>query len=678
MHVEEASTCVEPSSNQVPPVEDQLQRKKSNVQTGDKLCHMKTIMFVKRFYGQKTMRRLFGANVLISSLQGLDAEVAKNLILEPHTGVIASITNANPTIVSCFDDERPEFQDGDLVVFTEVEGMIELNDGKLRRLKSARPYSFILEEDTTKFGVYEKGGIVAKFRHFPIPASFGNANEVVALANYINETSSNQMLDCVDEHILRHASGPHVVLNPMVTMFGGIVGQEVVKACSRKFHPLFQFFYFDSLESLPIDPLGLEDEMLLNCRYDAQISVFRRELQRKKERVKVFVIGVGTLGCEFLKNLALMGASCGSWGKLTMTKDDVIEKSNLSRQFPFWDWNIGQAKSIVETSIATKINPCFQVEALQNHASPDTENVFDDTFWESLGVVKNALDNVNARLDIDSKCDGQAQVFLEHVVECLVIERCATFEDCIAWARRKFEDYFANRVKQLTFTFPKNVATRTTSIWPTESYGIPIPDWTLNSQKLAEAADRVQVPVFQPKQKWKVICNDALASMDAFLAASIKGSRKETIVQLVSIVSLYGGIHHAPVALILACNETFGYILSMATYKPLMTSRKKDASSPTLCPPFANLKDIHASHFMNVAIVFIQGDLPKPSSRQSNAKVAQGVQDTGLKKWFGESFVKKLQCRVLDSTMGGDPVTTEPTVLVVDEEVRSILEETGS
>jgi len=49
----------------------------------------------------------------------------------------------------------------------------------------------------------------------------------------------------------------------------------------------------------------------------------------------------------------------------------------------------------------------------------------------------------------------------------------------------------------------------------------------------------------------------------------------------------------------------------------------------------------------------------------------------GLKKRFGESFVKKFQCKVLVSTMGGDPVTTEPMILVVDEEVRSILEETS-
>jgi len=42
-------------------------------------------------------------------------------------------------------------------------------------------------------------------------------------------------------------------------MYGGIVGQEVVKACSGKFHPLFQFFYFDSLESLPTKPLEPSD-----------------------------------------------------------------------------------------------------------------------------------------------------------------------------------------------------------------------------------------------------------------------------------------------------------------------------------------------------------------------------------------------------------------------------------
>ena len=35
---------------------------------------------------------------------------------------------------------------------------------------------------------------------------------------------------------------------------------------------------------------------------------------------------------------------------------------------------------------------------------------------------------------------------MERVVECLASENCVTFEDCLCWARRKFEDYFSNCV----------------------------------------------------------------------------------------------------------------------------------------------------------------------------------------------------------------------------------------
>ncbi len=46
----------------------------------------------------------------------------------------------------------------------------------------------------------------------------------------------------VDEGVLRvlahNATGQ---LSPVTAMFGGVVGQEVVKAVSGKFHPLFQW-----------------------------------------------------------------------------------------------------------------------------------------------------------------------------------------------------------------------------------------------------------------------------------------------------------------------------------------------------------------------------------------------------------------------------------------------------
>ncbi|XP_010922602.1 ubiquitin-activating enzyme E1 1 isoform X1 [Elaeis guineensis] len=607
---------------------------------------------------------------------------------EPHTGIIASISNDNPALVSCVDDERLEFQDGDLVVFSEVHGMTELNDGKPRKVKNARPYSFTLEEDTTQFGAYTKGGIVTqvkqpkvlqfkslrdalrdpgdfllsdfskfdrppllhlafqaldKFRHdlgrFPVAGSEDDVQKLIALGVHINESLGDGKLEQIDKKLLHHFShGSRAILNPMAAMFGGIVGQEVVKACSGKFHPLFQFFYFDSVESLPTEPLEPSDLKPMNCRYDAQISVFGSKLQKKLEEAKIFMVGSGALGCEFLKNLALMGVCCSQKGKLTITDDDVIEKSNLSRQFLFRDWNIGQAKSTVAASAAMAINPALHIEALQNRASPETENVFDDAFWESLDAVINALDNVTARMYIDSRClyfqkpllesgtlgakcntqmviphltenygasrdppekqapmctvhsfphnidhcltwarsefegllektpnevntflsnpsayasamksagDAQARDLLERVLECLDRDRCETFQDCISWARLKFEDYFSNRVKQLTFTFPEDSATSTgapfwsapkrfprplqfsssdpshlhfvmaAAILRAETFGIPIPDWAKNPKKLADAVDAVIVPDFLPKTGVKIVTDEKATSLSA-------------------------------------------------------------------------------------------------------------------------------------------------------------------
>lgn len=605
---------------------------------------------------------------------------------EPHTGIIASISNDNPALVSCVDDERLEFQDGDLVVFSEVHGMTELNDGKPRKIKNARAYSFTLEEDTTNYGTYAKGGIVTQVKQpkvlnfkplrealnepgdfllsdfskfdrppllhlafqaldkfvselgrFPVAGLEEDAQKLISIATNMNESLGDGRLEDINPNLLRHfAFGAKAVLNPMAAMFGGIVGQEVVKACSGKFHPLFQFFYFDSVESLPTEPLDSNDLRPLNCRYDAQISVFGSKLQKKLEDAKVFIVGSGALGCEFLKNVALMGVSCGDQGKLTITDDDVIEKSNLSRQFLFRDWNIGQAKSTVAASAAASINPRLNIEALQNRVGPETENVFDDTFWEDLSVVINALDNVNARLYVDQRClyfqkpllesgtlgakcntqmviphltenygasrdppekqapmctvhsfphnidhcltwarsefegllektpaevnaylsspseygtsmmnagDAQARDNLERVLECLDKERCETLQDCITWARLKFEDYFANRVKQLIYTFPEDAATSTgapfwsapkrfprplefssadpsllhfvmaASILRAETFGIPIPEWAKNPKKMAEAVDKVMVPDFQPKKDAKIVTDEKATSM---------------------------------------------------------------------------------------------------------------------------------------------------------------------
>ncbi len=39
--------------------------------------------------------------------------------------------------------------------------------------------------------------------------------------------------------------------------------------------------------------------------------------------------------------------------------------------------------------------------------------------------------------------------------------RAVRFEDCIVWARLKFEDLFANQIKQLLYNFPRDSVTST-------------------------------------------------------------------------------------------------------------------------------------------------------------------------------------------------------------------------
>eukprot|EP00755_Sulcionema_specki_P008396 Sspe_Gene.5903::Locus_1971_Transcript_1_1_Confidence_1.000_Length_3314::g.5903::m.5903/K03178/UBE1, UBA1; ubiquitin-activating enzyme E1 len=89
---------------------------------------------------------------------------------------------------------------------------------------------------------------------------------------------------------------------------------------------------------------------------------------------------------------------------LTVTDDDTIEKSNLSRQFLFRNHNIGQSKSEAASVAAKKMNEDFNVVSKQERVQPSTENIFDDYFWDSLDVVVNALDNIKARLYVDSRC----------------------------------------------------------------------------------------------------------------------------------------------------------------------------------------------------------------------------------------------------------------------------------
>ena len=127
--------------------------------------------------------------------------------------------------------------------------------------------------------------------------------------------------------------------------------------------------------------------------------MFGWKYQEEITRQKWFIVGAGAIGCELLKNMAMMGVGCDpkGLGKLKITDMDQIEISNLNRQFLFRRENVGSKKSEVAAKAVKKFNHDIRIEALADRVGEDTEQIFSDDFFIGLNGVANALDNVDAR-----------------------------------------------------------------------------------------------------------------------------------------------------------------------------------------------------------------------------------------------------------------------------------------
>ena len=525
------------------------------------------------------------------------------------TGMISVISQEADGIVTCLEETRHGLEDGDWVRFREVQGMVEINGEAMpRKVRVTGPYTFAIG-DTTNLSPYTGGGVFEQVKQ-PIQCSFKSLSQSLAdpeivISDFAKIDRSQQLHlgwqalwsfakekghlprpmhakdaeffleKCrdlskeakIDETVLtelaHQATG---YLPPMVGFIGGMVAQEVLKACSGKFMPIKQHFYFDSLESLfPAEIASSFPRTPQTCspresRYDGQIAVFGDAFQERLAGLKTFVVGAGAIGCELLKVYGLMGVGTAAAGAIHLTDMDTIEKSNLNRQFLFRPWDVSQPKAAVAAKAAIRINPHLEGHILPrvDRVGPETEGVFTDDFFESLDFVTNALDNLEARKYIDRRCilagkallesgtlgtKGNTQVIVPHLTESyasssdppektiplctlhsfpnaiehtiewaldlfhgffrvdpeninrflltsssppaewlasvsksnngrervealikgLLTERPSSFEDCVGWARCKFEELFSNGPQQLLYTFPLDSVTSTGS-----------------------------------------------------------------------------------------------------------------------------------------------------------------------------------------------------------------------
>nr|XP_054586515.1 ubiquitin-like modifier-activating enzyme 1 [Nothobranchius furzeri] len=417
------------------------------------LCHLNRIQFIvadtKGLCGQLFCD--FGEEF---EVMDPDGETPVSLMID-------RITKDNPGVVLCTDDQKHGLSDGSKVIFSEVQGMTELNTMGPVEIKVCGQYSFSIC-DTSAFSDYERGGVVTEVKQplklqfkplsealrdhqLLIPNDYGkiarhntlhlafqalhsfvkqqqrlphswsqaDADHLVAIVRELNEAAQLEELDEAAVRSLSYTARGD--LAPLNAFFGGMAAQEVIKACSGKFTPLQQWLYFDALECLPEDEQQLAESFFQprSSRYDGQIPVFGSEFQEKLGSQKYFLVGAGAIGCELLKNFALIGLGAGEDGHITVTDMDFIERSNLNRQFLFRSKDIGKPKSEVAAKAVCEMNPQVNITAHQNRLDSDSEGVYSYDFFMALDGVAAALDNVDARVYLDGRCVQHQRPMLE-------------------------------------------------------------------------------------------------------------------------------------------------------------------------------------------------------------------------------------------------------------------------
>jgi molybdopterin/thiamine biosynthesis adenylyltransferase len=147
--------------------------------------------------------------------------------------------------------------------------------------------------------------------------------------------------------------------------------------------------------------LNFEDSMQVIDFQDASEGRYDRHQliswwdQERVSRAKVIVVGVGALGNEVLKLLALIGV-----GHVQIIDFDTISPSNLARMVLFRQMDIGRSKIDVAIERLREINPEISVDGIQGDLRYDI-GLGD---YRAADLVFGCLDSVNSRWALNRKC----------------------------------------------------------------------------------------------------------------------------------------------------------------------------------------------------------------------------------------------------------------------------------
>ena len=334
-----------------------------------------------------------------------------------------------------FHDRNGEIIQGELL--EQLSSTINNGANSFARVKIPKPMSFLsledalaAQHDATKeiFAASDLDKSFDPTRRKAVMSSFVALEAVVqknnALPcreeadNFVKEvnalgTEDSKRFDSITSSFAQCAKAK---FTPLQCIYGALGAQESLKAASGLYNPIKQFLLYDCDEILTGIKHKAEDDV---SNISGMKYIIGKKLTKRLCSQKVFVVGSGAIGCEILKNLAAMDVGTGTrkkkGGSIILTDMDTIEKSNLSRQLLFRDADVGKCKSTAAQEAVHRLNPNVKLDSHTSKVGDDVKGTFfDDKFWSSgVDVVLNALDNMEARLFIDSQCVANQKALVD-------------------------------------------------------------------------------------------------------------------------------------------------------------------------------------------------------------------------------------------------------------------------
>lgn len=162
--------------------------------------------------------------------------------------------------------------------------------------------------------------------------------------------------------------------------------------------------------------------MNMQNRYDRQSRISGWD-QKKLTDAKVAIIGAGALGNFVALELALLGV-----GNIKIYDNDIIEETNLNRQFLYID-SVGKQKATTLAEKISEANPDIKAEGYNMKINELTANMIGEA-----DVVIDCLDNLVTRAILNKYCvdkkipfvsgatspmEGQVMVYIPGETPCL-------------------------------------------------------------------------------------------------------------------------------------------------------------------------------------------------------------------------------------------------------------------